>query len=112
MDHVAVGGIPEMNVDGIADANPDERSGDLAVEGPVAERRGFGEAAFLFDGEQIEPDGDRVALADRGRKIGRVAGNVGFDQRLRRSRGRDQELTLHARQLVTGNAAEIDEVSS
>ena len=45
-----------------------------------------------------------------GRSVG-FARNVGFDQRLRRKDRRHQKLTLHTRQLVTGNAAEIDEVS-
>ena len=46
-----------------------------------------------------------------GEGIGRFSRNIGFDQRLRRKYGRHQKLTLHPRQLVTGNATEVDEVS-
>ena len=49
VDHAAVGGILEMHVDRVADANAQERPGHLAVEGPVAEGGPFGEAAFELD---------------------------------------------------------------
>ena len=111
VDHVAVGGVLEMNVNGIADADANEWAGYLAVKRPVAECGRFREPAFLFNGEEVEPDGLGVSFAERRRQIGRFAGNVGFDQRLRRSYGRYQKLTLHACQSVTGNAAEIEEVS-
>jgi hypothetical protein len=38
-----------MNVDGVADTHPDERTWHLSVEGPVAERRSFREPPFKFD---------------------------------------------------------------
>src|SRR6478735_9895952 len=100
-----------MVVDGVANANADEGSRHFAIEGPVAERGCFREPAFLLNGEQIEPDGLWISFADRWRKIGRFARNVGFDQRLRCKERRYQELTLHTRQSVTGNAAEIQKVS-
>ena len=53
----------------------------------------FGEPAFELDGQQIDAHGLRLALADRRRQVGRLARNVGFDQRLRRRPRRDDELT-------------------
>src|SRR5260370_30246252 len=100
-----------MEVNRDAHANANERSRYFSIESPVAECRRLCEAPFLFDGEQIKPYGLWISLADRRRKIGRFARNVGFDQRLCRGHRRYQKLTLHSRPLVAGNTAEIDEVS-
>ena len=100
-----------MDVDGVADAHADERPGHLAVERPVAEGRALGQPALDFDAEQIDAHGLRLALADRRRQVGRFARDVGLDHRLRRRPRRDDELPLHARELVAGHAAEIDEVA-
>ena len=100
-----------MNVNGVANADAKERSGHFAIECPVAECRRFGEPAFLLNSEQIEPDGLWISFTDRRWKVGGLTRNVGFDQRLRRKYGRHQKLTLHTRQSVTGNAAEIEEVA-
>ena len=51
MDHIAVGGILEMNVNGIADADADEGSRYFTIESPVAECGSFREPAFLFNSE-------------------------------------------------------------
>ena len=71
VDHVAVGRVLQMNVDGVADANANERSRHFAIEGPVAECRCFCEPAFLLDREQIEPDGlgSRLPIGG-GRSVG------------------------------------------
>src|SRR5215471_18214132 len=100
-----------MNIDGIADFDADERRGNLAVEGPVAERRSLRQSAFDLDAEQIDANGLRFSLADRRRQVCGLARNVCLDQRLRRRARGDDELALHAGELMSGYATEIDEVT-
>jgi hypothetical protein len=69
-----------MDINCIAHANANERSRYFSIKSPVAECRRLCEATFLFDGEQIKPYGLWISLADRRRKIGGFARNVGFDQ--------------------------------
>jgi hypothetical protein len=95
-----------MDVDGVADPDADERTGYLAVERPVAEGRALGQPPFDFDADEIDPHGLRFALADRRRQVGRFARDVGFDQGLWLRPCRDDELTLHAGELMAGHAAE------
>jgi len=66
-----------MNVNGVTNADANERSGYFAIEGPVAECRRFCEPAFLLDSEQIgiksmslsEPTLDDVFLRQTGRSL-------------------------------------------
>src|SRR5215467_1357527 len=111
MDHGAVGRIFKVDVDGVADTHPDERSRHFAAESPVAKRRAFCEAAFDLDAEQVDANGLRLAFADGWRQVGRLPGDVSLDEGLRRRARRDQELTLHARQLMARHAAKVDEVA-
>ena len=71
MNHRTVAGVLQPHIDGIADANAQERTGHFAVEGPVAKRRAFGEAAFQFHSRQIDVDGLRRPLGDRRRQVRR-----------------------------------------
>src|SRR5262249_59018488 len=80
-------------------------------ESPVAERRAFCEATFDFDAEQIDTNGLRLALADGWRQVARLPGDVRLDDGLRRRARRDQELTLHARQLMGRHAAGVEAVA-
>ena len=86
-----------MDFDRVADAHAQERARHLAVERPVAEGGAVGQPAFDLDGHQIDAHGLRVALADRRRQVGRIARDVGLDQRLRRRLRRDDELALPCR---------------
>ena len=112
VNHRAVAGILQADIDGVADTNAQEWTRHLAVECPVAKRRAFGEAAFQLNRRQIDADGLRCPLANRRRQIGCNFGNVSLDQRLRWWLRGDQELPLHAGELVARQAAEIDEVAS
>ena len=69
MHHRAVAGILQMNVDGVADAHADERPRHFAVEGPVAKRGRFSEAAFHLRRQKIDAHRLRVALCQRRRQI-------------------------------------------
>jgi hypothetical protein len=51
VDHVAVGGILQMNVNGVANPNANERPRYFAIKSPVAEGRRFREPTFLFNSE-------------------------------------------------------------
>jgi hypothetical protein len=73
VNHRAVGGVLQMDVDGVADTHADERSGHLAVERPVTEGRALGQPPFDFDADEIDPHGLRFALADRRWQVGRFA---------------------------------------
>ncbi len=83
VDHVAVGRVLQMHLDRVADANAQEGSGHFAVEGPVAETwlppRGRPSCSTV-NRSSLTVFG--LALAERWRKIGRLARNLGFDQRL------------------------------
>ena len=111
VDHVAFGRVLQMHVDSVADANAHERTRHLAVEGPVAERGAFRETAFHLDGEQVQPHGFRIALADRRRQIGRRPRNIGLNDGLSRWRRRHQELTFHAGETMTRHIAIVEEVA-
>src|SRR5262245_27472899 len=100
-----------MHVDGVANADTQEGTRHLAVEGPVAKGRAFGETAFQFDRDQIDTHGLRVALADRRRNVGRPLCDVGFDDRLRWRSWRDQELSLLAGELMSWQAAKVEEIA-
>ena len=101
-----------MNVEGVADADAQEGARHLAVEGPVAEGGAFGEPAFQLDGDQIDANGLRRAVADRRRNIGCLLRDVGFDDGLGGRSRRHHELSLHAGKLMTRHAADIGEISS
>src|SRR5262245_14287581 len=101
-----------MHVDGVANADTQEGTRHLAVEGPIAKGRAFGETAFQFDRDQINAHGLRVALAERGRNVGRSLCDVGFNDRLRWRSWRDQELSLHPGELMSWQAAKIEKVAS
>src|SRR5262249_32046173 len=109
VDHRAVAGVLEVDFDGAADAHAKERTGHLAIEGPVAKGRALGETALQFDRNQIDAHGLRIAFAYRRRNVDRSLRDVGFDDRLRRWARRDDKLSLHAGQLMSWEAAKIDE---
>src|SRR5579863_7158037 len=100
-----------MNVDGVANANPDEWPGHLAVEGPIAKRRALGEATFHLDAEEINAHSLRATLADRRRHVAWFTGDVGLDQSLRSGTRRYNELAFHAGEPVARDAAEVGEVA-
>ena len=111
MNHRAVSGVLDAHIHGVADANAQHRSGDAAVERPIAERGAFREAAFEFNRIEIDPHRLRRPVADRRRNLGRFLRDVGFDQDLSGRSRRDDELSAHARQFMTGNAAQIGEIA-
>ena len=71
VNHRAVAGVLQPDIDGVADTNAQEWTRHFAVESPVAKRRAFGEPAFQFHRRQIDADGLRRPLADRRRQIRR-----------------------------------------
>ena len=102
-----------MNIERVADANAQHRARHFAVEGPVAEGRSFREAPFKFDGEQIDPHRLRRTIADRLAELRLTFCEMSASTSdLRRRPRRDDELPLHAGELVTGHAADVDEVTS
>ena len=111
VDHAAVGGILEVHFNRVADAHAQERSRHFAVERPVAKRRAFREPAFQLDGDQINADGLRRALANGRRQVGRFARDDRFDDGLRRRSWRYQKLPFHAGKLMAWHAAQVGEVS-
>ena len=100
-----------MDVDRVADADAQHRTGHLAVEGPVAKRRAFREPRFKLDGDEIDPHRLRSSTADRRRNVGWLLRNVGFHHRLRRRLRRDQKFAFHACEPMPRHAAVVEIVA-
>src|SRR5258708_18570472 len=101
----------QMNIDRVADPTPQEGPRPLAVERPVAEGRASREPSFDLDAEQVDANRLGIALADRWRQVRRLARDIGLDERLRRQLRGDDELALHAGELVPWHAAKIGEIA-
>src|SRR5215467_2598672 len=100
-----------MDVNGVADAHPNEGARNFAIEGPVAKRRGFGEPTFDFHAHKVDTDGLWFSLCDGRREVRRLTRDIRFHQRLRWRTGGDDELALHTRLLVPWHAAKIFKVT-
>ena len=53
MDERAIGRVLQMHFHRVADPHPNERTGHLAIEGPVPERGALSEPALEFDREKV-----------------------------------------------------------
>src|SRR5262249_7775008 len=111
MDHRAVGGVLQVNVDSVADPHTNEWSRNLAVERPIAEGSALSQPTFNFHTEQIDTNRLWFALCYRRRQGRRFAWHVGFDQRLCRRGRRYEELAFHSRLAVSRHATEVSEVA-
>jgi hypothetical protein len=77
--HLVAGIVLQVELHGVALANPDEAARRGAAEGPERVADAFGDLLFLFDDLEVDDHLGRVAAVDRRRHIGR-AGQHGMDR--------------------------------
>src|SRR6185369_369639 len=111
VDHVAVLGVGHVDVHGVAYAYADERTWNLAIEGPVFVCGAVHQLAQHFSRFQLHVHGLRAALADRGTDFHWVARNVGalrsgFDFAFA-----DDDLADHAGGHVARQGADVSELA-